>query len=147
MIKDQLQDDLKNAMRAQEKERVATYRFILAAIKQKEVDERITLDDTQVLVIFEKLIKQHKDAIEQFKTAERHDLVAKETTELNLLLSYLPKPLNDNEVNQLIQQALVETQATSIRDMGKVMNLLKPQIQGRADMGKVSQIVKEKLSP
>ena len=144
-LKERIQSDMKNAMRARNQQLLDAIRFILSIIKQKEIDERITLDDAQVMAILEKLIKQRKDAIDQFKQANREDLIAKEMFELNLLQSYLPEPLSEEAVNELIQQAIQESGATSIRDMGKVMTILKPQIQGKADMGQISAIVKKLL--
>ncbi|HCU05736.1 MAG: glutamyl-tRNA amidotransferase [Gammaproteobacteria bacterium GWE2_42_36] len=145
-IKQKLQDDMKEAMRARDQKRLDVIRFLLAAIKQKEVDERIVLDDAQTTAILEKFVKQRKDALEQFKAAGRDDLVAKENFELSIVRAYLPEPLSMEQVNALIKQAIKETSAVSVRDMGKVMTLLKPQLQGRADMGAVSTKIKELLS-
>jgi uncharacterized protein YqeY len=145
-LKEKITEDMKNAMRAGEKERLATIRMILAAIKQREVDERIQLDDTQVLAAVEKMIKQRKEAIAQFETGGRADLVAKESAEIALLQSYLPAQLSDAEVDALIAAAIASTGATTIKDMGKVMGVVKAQAQGKADMGKVSARIKQKLS-
>jgi len=145
-VKQRIQDDVKTAMRGQDKERVSTLRMILAAIKQKEVDENIELDDVQTLAVLDKMVKQHRDSIAQFQQGGRADLVDKETRELSIVQSYLPTPLTDAEINALLQQALQETGAKSIQDMGKVMGILKPKVQGRADMGRISGLVKEKLS-
>lgn len=145
-LKARLQNDIKEAMRARDQQRLDALRFALSVIKQKEVDDRITVDDSQVLSILEKLIKQRKEAIDQFKKAARNDLVKKETWELNLLQSYLPEPLSEPEITRLIQETIKTVEAVSVRDMGKVMAALKPQIQGRADGAKVSHLVKTLLS-
>lgn len=145
-LKQRINEDIKTAMRAREKERLGVLRLILAAIKQKEVDERIELDDAQVMAVLEKLSKQHRDSIEQFEKAGRGDLVDKENFELGLVRSYLPQQLDDAELGRLVAAVISEAGASSARDMGKVMALLKPRVQGRADMGKVSAMVKAKLS-
>ncbi|HEV3180418.1 MAG TPA: GatB/YqeY domain-containing protein [Steroidobacteraceae bacterium] len=145
-LRDRITEDMKSAMRAGEKERLATIRMALAAIKQREVDERITLDDTQVLAVLEKMIKQRREAITQFKSGGRADLVAKETAEIGVLQHYLPAQLSDAELEALIAKAVVASGAASLKDMGKVMALVKPQAQGRADMGAVSARIKQKLS-
>jgi hypothetical protein len=145
-LKEQITEDMKNAMRAGEKERLATIRMILAAIKQREVDERIQLDDSQVLAALEKMIKQRREAIAQFESGGRADLVAKETAEIALLQAYLPAQLSDAEIDSLIAAAIASTGAASIKDMGKVMGVVKAQAQGKADMGKVSARIKAKLS-
>ncbi|HLA41611.1 MAG TPA: GatB/YqeY domain-containing protein, partial [Candidatus Glassbacteria bacterium] len=124
-------------MRAQDKERLGTLRLISAGIKQREVDERIQLDDTHVLAVLDKMARQHRDSIAQFESAGRHDLVKKEQSELSVVISYLPQPLSEAEVVDLIQAAITETGAASAKDMGKVMGILKPKVQGRFDMGKV----------
>ena len=145
-LKERVTEDMKNALRAGEKERLATIRMLLAAIKQREVDERIQLDDNQVLAALEKMIKQRKEAIVQFDSGGRPDLVAKETAEIAILQTYLPAQLSDAEVDALIAAAIASTGATSIKDMGKVMGVVKAQAQGKADMGKVSARIKQKLS-
>lgn len=145
-IRQHINDDVKAAMRNKDKERLATLRMILAAIKQKEVDERITLDDTQTLAVLDKLAKQHRDSIDQFRQAGRDDLVRKEEKELEIVQLYLPTPLTDDEIKTLIEEAVSETGASSMQDMGKVMGILKPRLQGRANMGKVSGQVKQRLS-
>jgi uncharacterized protein len=145
-LKERITEDMKTALRAGEKERLGTIRLALAAIKQREVDERIVLDDTQVLAVLEKMIKQRKEAITQFQAGGRADLVAKETAEVTLLEAYLPARLSDAELDALITSAIASTGATSAKDMGKVMALVKSQSQGRADMGVVSARVKEKLA-
>jgi uncharacterized protein len=145
-LKDRITEDMKTAMRAGEKERLATIRLILSAIKQREVDERITLDDSQVLAAIEKMIKQRKEAITQFEAGGRADLVAKETAEIAILQAYLPAQMSDAEVDALIAEAIASTGAASIKDMGKVMGAVKSKAQGRADMGAVSARIKQKLS-
>ncbi len=141
-LKTRILDDVKAAMRAQDKERLGTLRLISAAIKQREVDERIQLEDTHVLAVLDKMAKQHRDSIAQFESAGRHDLVKKEQSELSVVTSYLPQPLSETEVVDLIKAAIAETGAASARDMGKVMGILKPKVQGRFDMGKVGGMVK-----
>jgi uncharacterized protein YqeY len=145
-LKDRVTEDMKTAMRAGEKERLATVRLILAAIKQREVDERITLDDSQVLAAIEKMIKQRKEAIAQFEAGGRADLVAKESAEIGILRTYLPAQMSDAEIDALIAEAIASTGAASIKDMGKVMGAVKARAQGRADMGAVSARIKQKLS-
>jgi uncharacterized protein YqeY len=145
-LKERITEDMKTAMRAGEKERLGTIRLILAAIKQREVDERITLDDSQVLAALEKMIKQRKESITQFESGGRADLVAKEKSELTVLQAYLPAQLGDAEIDAIIAAAVAESGATSIKDMGKVMALVKAQAQGKADMGAVSARIKQKLS-
>ena len=146
-LKERITEDMKSALRAGEKERLGTIRLALAGIKQREVDERITLDDGQVLAVLEKMIKQRKEAITQFQAGGRADLVAKESAEVSVLEGYLPARLSDAELDVLIAGAIAASGATSAKDMGKVMALVKSQAQGRADMGIVSARVKEKLAP
>lgn len=145
-VKDQIQADMKSAMRAGEKARLATIRLILAAIKQVEVDTRKDLSDSDVVAILDKMVKQRRESIEQFKQADRQDLATKEEAELAIINEYLPTPLSDEEISAAVEQALQQTSASSMKDMGAVMAVLKPQLQGRADMGKVSQLVKAKLT-
>ena len=145
-IKQRINDDVKTAMRSKDKERLLTLRMILAAIKQKEVDERIELDDTQVLAVLDKMAKQHRDSIDQFKQAGRNDLVEKENSELAIIQTYLPAQLSEDEIQQCIRDAIQESGASSMQDMGKVMAILKPKLQGRADMGKISGMVKQSLN-
>lgn len=140
-----IEADMKSAMRSKEKERLGTIRLIRAAIKQIEVDERIVVDDTRVLVILDKMVKQRRDSITQFRAADREDLAIKEESELALIQTYLPQPLSDAEVDAIIAEAIAASGATSAQDMGKVMGKVKPQVQGRADMGSVSGRVKAKL--
>lgn len=146
-LKERITEDMKSAMRSGEKDRLATIRLALAAIKQREVDERIALDDAQVLAVLEKMIKQRKEAITQFQAGARADLVAKESAEVSILEGYLPARMSDAELDALIAGAIASTGASSAKDMGKVMALVKSQAQGRADMGAVSARVKEKLAP
>ena len=145
-LKDRITEDMKGAMRAGEKERLGTIRLVLAAIKQREVDERITLDDGQVLAVLEKMIKQRKESIAQFESGGRADLVAKEQAELVVLQVYLPAQMSDAEIDALIAEAVAATGATSVKDMGKVMGIVKAKAQGKADMGAVSARIKQKLS-
>ena len=145
-LKERITEDMKSAMRAGEKERLGTIRLALAAIKQREVDERITLDDAQVLAVLEKMIKQRKEAITQFQAGGRADLVAKESAEITVLEAYLPARMSNAELDALISAAIASTGASSAKDMGKVMAVVKSQAQGRADMGAVSARVKEKLA-
>ena len=144
-LKTRINDDVKAAMRAQDKERLGTLRMISSAIKQREVDERIQLDDIQVLAVLDKMARQHRDSITQFENAGRHDLVKKEQFELGVVISYLPQPLSEAEVIELIKAAIAETAAAASKDMGKVMGMLKPKVQGRFDMGKVGGMVKTQL--
>lgn len=137
---------MKSAMKNGDKERLATIRLILAAVKQVEVDTREDVDDQSILAILDKMAKQRRESISQFEQAGREDLVAKETQELNIITEFLPKALSEEEISELIDQAMQDTAASSMKDMGKVMGILKPQIQGRADMGKVSQLIKSRLS-
>ena len=146
ILKDRLQDDMKAAMRAQEKDRLGAIRLILAAIKQREVDERITLDDAAIITVLDRMAKQRRESISQFQSAGRTDLVAKEEFELGIIQDYLPAALSDAELTQLIDSAISESGASGIRDMGKVMGLLKPKVQGRTDMGALSAQVKERLT-
>ena len=139
-------DDMKAAMKAREPERLSAIRLLLAAIKQREVDERKDLSDAEVVAVIEKMIKQRRDSIAQFQAAGRKDLVDNETFELNLLLGYLPKQLTDAEVAEEVSAAIAQTGAKGVPDMGKVMGALKGKLSGRADMGKVSALVKAKLS-
>ena len=141
-LKIRINDDMKAAMRAKEKERLGVIRLILAAIKQREVDERIELDDTQVLAVLDKMVKQRRDSIEQYLNAGREELADKERFELDLIQGYMPTALSEAELDALIKEVVMAVGASSMQDMGKVMAELKPKIQGRADMGQVSQKVK-----
>lgn len=144
-IKAQLQSDIKTCMKAGDKTRLSTLRLISAAIKQQEVDTREDLDDAKVLVILDKMAKQRRESIEQFAKANREDLLAVEQAELAIIASYLPAALSAEEIDALIEEAVESTGANSMRDMGKVMGLLKPKLQGRADMSAVSQSIKARL--
>ena len=145
-LKDQITEDMKSAMRAKETERLGTIRLLLAAVKQREVDERITLDDAAIVAIVEKLIKQRKDSIEQFAKAGRTDLVTQETNELNILQGYMPEQLSKEAVELLVQKTIARLGASGPQDMGKVIGALKPQLAGKADMGMVSGLVKAALN-
>ncbi len=145
-LKDRITEDMKSAMRSGDKGRLATIRLILAAIKQREEDERIQLDDPQVLAVIEKMIKQRREAITQFQAGARADLVAKESAEITVLQAYLPEQLSVAQLDELIAAAIASTGASSIKDMGKVMAAVKAQAQGKADMGAVSARIKQKLS-
>lgn len=144
-LKERITQEMKDAMRSGEKERLGYIRMLQAAIKQREVDERITLDDNQVLAVIEKMIKQRREAIAQFEAGGRADLAAKELAEVALLQTYMPEPLSQAEVEALVGAAIAETGAASVKDMGKVMALVKARAAGRADMSAVSAIIKSKL--
>jgi uncharacterized protein YqeY len=144
-LKQRIDADMKAAMRAKDRERLGTVRLILAAIKQREVDERITLDDTQVLAVLDKMAKQRRDSIAQYEGAGRQDLADKEQRELEIIQDYMPQPLSAAEIAALIDAAVASTGAGGMQDMGKVMGVLRPQVQGRADMGAVSVAVKARL--
>jgi uncharacterized protein YqeY len=144
-LKTRIQDDVKEAMRARDSARLGVLRMISAEIKQREVDERIQLNDEQVIAVLTRMVKQHQDSIEQYRSAGRQDLVDKEAFELEIIASYLPPALPEEELLRLIEQSIAESGASSPRDMGKVMAILKPRIQGRADMAVVSARVKERL--
>jgi uncharacterized protein YqeY len=145
-LKEKLQDDIKAAMRAKEGDKLTTLRLITAAIKQKEVDERIELTDPAVLSILEKMIKQRKDSIAQFQLGGRQDLVDKEQAELAILMAYMPAQMSEAEIAQVIETAVLQAKATGHQDMGKVMALIKPLLAGKADMGLVSQMLKTRLA-
>jgi len=145
-LKDRITEDMKSAMRAKDAPRLGAIRFLQAAIKQKEIDDRVDADDRVVLAIIDKLIKQRRDSITQFEQAGRADLVAKEQAELTLLQGYLPQQLSDSELAAAIEAAIAQCGASGATAMGKVMAVLKPQIAGRADIGKASALVKQKLA-
>ena len=145
MLKQQITDAMKAAMKGGDKSRLAVVRLMLAAIKQREVDERIELDDSQVLAVLDKMVKQRRDSIQQYGDAGRDDLAAVEAAEIEVIQEFLPAALSDDEINAIIEAAIAETGAGSMRDMGKVMGIVKPQVQGRADVGQVSGRVKQKL--
>ncbi|MGZ8994435.1 MAG: GatB/YqeY domain-containing protein [Burkholderiaceae bacterium] len=144
-LKERITEDMKSAMRAKDSDRLGAIRLLLAAIKQKEIDERVTVDDAAVLGIIEKLVKQRGDSIEQFDKAGRTDLAEKERAELQLLSTYLPQQMSDAELSAAIDAAIAESEATGPQAMGKVMTLLKTRLAGRADLGKVSALVKLRL--
>lgn len=145
-LKARIDADLKQAMRDRDALRLETIRMLRAAVQRREVDERTSLDDAQVLGVIEKLVKQARDSIEQFEKGGRQDLVAKEAAQLEILESYLPARLSDPEIRALVEQAIAATGAASMKDMGKVMGRLKAELAGRADLGRVSQLVRERLS-
>jgi len=145
-IKLRLTDDMKTAMREKDKARLGVVRLALAAIKQREVDERIELDDVQVLAVLDKMVKQRRDSASQYEAAGRQDLADQENYEISVISSYLPAALGDAELAALIDEAVAATGAASMQEMGKVMAWLKPKVQGRADMGAVSQKIKARLS-
>jgi len=145
-LKLRITDDVKTAMRNKDKDRLGTLRLITAAIKQKEVDERIELNDEQVISVLEKMIRQRKDSIEQYENAGRTELADKEKAELAIINEYMPAQLSEAEISAAIDAAIAETGASEIKEMGKVMGLLKPKLAGRADMGQVSALIKQKLS-
>jgi len=145
-LKSKITEDMKAAMKAKEAQRLSAVRLLLAAIKQREVDERKELSDAEIVSVIEKMIKQRRDSISQFQAANRRDLVDVETFELNLLSGYLPKQLTDAEIAEEVSAAIAQTGAKGAADMGKVMGLLKGKLAGRADLGKVSALVKSKLA-
>lgn len=145
-LKNRLTDAMKDAMRARAKQRLGAIRLILADIKRIEVDERIEVDDARVLVVLDKMVKQRRDSLSQFQAAARDDLAAQEQAELDVIAEFLPAALGDTELDTLITAAISESQAESMRDMGKVMAILKAQVQGRADMAAVSQKIKARLT-
>jgi uncharacterized protein YqeY len=144
-IKDKITEDMKAAMRAQDKDRLGTIRLILAALKQREVDERIVLTDEQVLAELDKMLKQRRESVKQYEAADRQDLADKEISEMGLIQEYLPEQLSAAEITALIDAAITESGAATVRDMGKVMSIIKPKVQGRADVATVSNQVKDRL--
>ena len=145
-LKAQLTDDMKTAMKSGDKERLGVIRLVNAAIKQREVDERIQLDDAQVLSVLEKMLKQRRDSVSQFQAAGRTDLADKETFEIGVIQSYMPAQLSAAEVDAIIVATIAEAGATGPKDMGKVMGLVRPKVAGKTDMGKLSEIIKTKLA-
>jgi uncharacterized protein YqeY len=145
-LREQLNEDIKIAMKAREAERLAALRLLLSAVKQREVDERITLDDAGVISVVEKMIKQRRESIVQFEKGARADLAAKEKAEIGVLEAYLPQQLGESEIAAAVAEAVAATGAKSPADMGKVMAIVKPKLAGKADMGKVSAMVKAKLA-
>ena len=144
-LKAQINEAMKADMRAKEKERLGTIRLVLAEIKKVEVDERINPDDTRVISILDKMVKQRRDSTKQFTEAGRNELAAKEQSEIEVIQEFLPQPLSQEEIASLIDEAIAITGAASMQDMGKVMGLLKPQMTGRADMGKIGGLIKQRL--
>jgi len=145
-LRDQVNEDMKSAMKAREADKLAAIRLLLAAMKQREVDERITLDDAGVVAVVKKMIKQRKDSIAQYEKAARQDLADKEKYEISVIEKYLPQQLSQAEIDGIIAEAIASTGAKGAADMGKVMGVVKPKLAGRADMGKVSGLVKGKLA-
>ena len=145
-LKERIQEDVKSAMRAHERERLGALRLLTAAIKQREVDERIELNDEQVLAVLDKMAKQRRESLDQYQKAGRDDLASREQFELDLITAYLPEPLAEDQLAELIRATIAEVGAGSIRDMGSVMNALRAQVQGRADMKAVSEAVKAQLA-
>jgi hypothetical protein len=145
-LRERVNEEMKSALKAREAERLATLRLLLAALKQREVDERITLDDAGVVAVVEKMLKQRRDSVQQYEQAGRADLADREKAEMAILSTYLPQQLADAELAAIIAEAVAGSGATAPSDMGKVMALVKPKVAGRADMGKVSALVKTKLS-
>jgi uncharacterized protein YqeY len=146
-LRQRIESDMKAALRAKDRDRLGAIRLILAAIKQREIDERITLSDTDILAVLDKMTKQRRDSIAQFEQAGRQELADKEAAEVAVIQEYLPAALSEAEIDAVITEAITASGATTPQDMGKIMGLLKPRLQGRADMGLVSRKVKEKLSP
>ncbi len=145
-LKKRITDDMKSAIKAKDKQALKAVRMILGAIKQKEVDERIELDDVQVMAVIQKMVKQRKDSISQFSDAGRNDLVEVEEAELVIINSYMPEQLSDEEVRAVVDKAITDSGADSMKDMSKLMGMLKGQLDGKADMGLVSRLIKDKLS-
>ncbi|CAC9539416.1 Transamidase GatB domain protein [uncultured Gammaproteobacteria bacterium] len=145
-LKKRITDDMKSAMKAKDKDALKAIRMILGAIKQIEVDDRIELDDTQVLTVIQKMVKQRKDSISQFQEANRSDLVEVEEAELVIINNYMPKQLTEDEIAVVVDKVITDSGASSMQDMGKLMGLLKGQLAGKADMGVVSKLIKSKLS-
>ena len=145
-LKQLITDDMKLALKAQDKVALKAIRMILGAVKQKEIDERIDLNDNQVIAVIQKMVKQRKDSISQFSDAGRTDLVEVEEAELSIINNYMPKQLSQDEIEAAVVKAIADTGADSMKDMGKLMGILKGQLDGKADMGQVSQVIKTKLS-
>ena len=145
-IKQTISEDMKTFMRAKDTARLGAVRLLQASIKQKEIDDRVELTDDQVLSVIKKMLKQRKDSIEAYQKADRQDLIDQEQLEIDVLSKYMPEPLTDDEVSKIIDKVISEVNATDMKDMGKVVGVLKSKISGRADMGQVSKIVREKLT-
>ena len=146
MLKQQLTDDMKASLRAGDKPRLGVIRLMLAAVKQQEIDQRLELSDVDILALLDKMVKQRRESIRHYQSAGRDDLVQQEESEITIIQDYLPTPLTDVEIDKVIQEALLSSKAESLKDMGKVMSLLKPTLQGRADLGRVSGLIKAALS-
>jgi len=144
-LREQIQEDMKSALRAKDKQRLGAIRLMLSEIKRREVDERITLNDSQVIDVFAKMLKQRRDSLSQYEAAGRQDLAAQESFEIALIQSYMPQPLNEAELTNMIDSVLSEVGATSVKDMAKAMKILKDRLQGRADMKTVGAMVKQRL--
>ncbi|MGR2662008.1 MULTISPECIES: GatB/YqeY domain-containing protein [Chromobacterium] len=145
-LKQRISDDMKSAMKARESDKLAAIRLLLAAIKQKEVDERVELDDAGVVAVIDKMLKQRRDSISQYEAAQRQDLADKEKFEMDVLMAYMPQQLSAEEIDVLVAKAVADSGAAGMQDMGKVMGLLRPQLAGRADMAQVSACIKAKLA-
>ncbi|PTU71684.1 GatB/YqeY domain-containing protein [Chromobacterium haemolyticum] len=145
-LKQRISDDMKSAMKARESDKLAAIRLLLAAIKQKEVDERVELDDAGVVAVIDKMLKQRRDSISQYEAAQRQDLADKEKFEMDVLMAYMPQQLSAEEIDVLVAKAVADSSAAGMQDMGKVMGLLRPQLAGRADMAQVSASIKAKLA-
>jgi uncharacterized protein YqeY len=145
-IRQTISDDMKTFMRAKDTARLGAIRLLQASIKQKEVDERIELNDDQILAVIQKMLKQRKDSIEAYQQANRQDLIDQEQLEIEVLTKYMPEPLSDEEINQFIEEAIATIGAADMKDMGKVVGVLKSNVAGRADMAEVSKLVRQKLS-
>lgn len=145
-LKTRIIDEMKTAMKAREKERLSTIRMLLAAVKQREIDDQIQLDDAQVISTITKMIKQYQDAANQYHDAGRDELAAKENNDIDILKTFLPEQLSDSDIDSVINSTIADTGASSMKDMGKVMGIIKPKLEGKADMGKVSAKIKAKLA-
>ncbi|MCD5362987.1 GatB/YqeY domain-containing protein [Chromobacterium aquaticum] len=145
-LKQRISDDMKSAMKARESDKLAAIRLLLAAIKQKEVDERVELDDVGIVAVIDKMLKQRRDSVSQYEAAQRQDLADKEKFEMDVLMAYMPQQLSADEIDALVAKAIADSGAAGMQDMGKVMGLLRPQLAGRADMALVSARIKAKLA-
>lgn len=145
-LKARINEDMKSAMKAREAERLAAIRLLLAALKQKEVDERVELDDAGVIAVIDKMLKQRRDSVAQYEAANRQDLADKEKAEMDVLQAYMPQPLSEDEIRAVIAAAIAQLSAAGMQDMGKVMGAVRPQLSGRADMGQVSALIKAALT-
>lgn len=145
-LKARINEDMKSAMKAREAERLAAIRLLLAALKQKEVDERVELDDAGVIAVIDKMLKQRRDSVAQYEAVKRQDLADKEKAEMDVLQAYMPQPLSEDEIRAVIAAAIAQLSAAGMQDMGKVMGAVRPQLSGRADMGQVSALIKAALT-